>query len=303
MRVVIAGGSGFLGQALTRQLAKGGHQVVLLTRGPDAAGAGGPVRRAAWTPDGRTGPWAADIDGADAVVNLAGASIADRRWSPARKQVLHDSRADSTRSLAAAIRAVHIKPGVFIQGSAVGFYGAYDTDETFDESSGPGADFLATLAVAWEAEAHPIATLTRLVFVRTGIVLAKHGGALAKMATPFKFFVGGPIGGGRQMMSWVHLDDWVSLVIWAITTPAVDGPINAAAPHPVTNDEFSRALGRALHRPSWMPAPGFALKLAFGEMATDMLLRGQRVVPRRALELGYRFRFERIDEAMAAAVR
>ena len=304
MRVVIAGGSGFLGSALTDRLLQAGHQVVVLSRGNAAFRQTPGLRTVSWSPNGEAGPWASEIDGADAVVNLAGAGMADKRWSPARKQLLRDSRVLSTRSLTTATRQAAAKPAVFVQGSAMGFYGAHDHGEEFDESSGPGSDFLATVCVAWEAEAHPVASLgCRLVFIRTGLALSRHGGALAQMLPPFRMFVGGRIGSGRQYMSWIHLDDWVGIVLWAISNPAIQGPINTVAPRAVTNAEFTRALGRALHRPSIMPVPAIAMKLAFGEMAEDMLLKGQRLRPRRAMELGYQYRFEDLDEAMRDAVR
>jgi hypothetical protein len=302
MRIVIAGGSGFLGRALTDRLARDGHDVVVLSRG--AGGTAKGVRAVAWTPDGGVGPWAAEIDGADAVVNLAGAGIADSRWTKARKQLLHDSRIFSTRSLAAAVQAARVKPRAFIQAGGVGIYGAHENGATFDESSAPGSDFLAKLCVEWEEAARPIsAGGCRLVVMRNAVVLSRKGGALAKMLPAFQFFVGGRIASGRQFMSWIHLDDWVGMTIWAIENQVVSGPINAAAPNPVTNADFSRALGRALHRPSVMPVPGFVLRLIFGEMATDCLILGQRAVPTRATELGFRFKFGQIGEALAEAVR
>jgi uncharacterized protein (TIGR01777 family) len=303
MKVVIAGGSGFLGRALCARLLAAGHTVTVLSRG---GGAGLPrgVRVVAWRADGTTGAWASEIDGADAVVNLAGAGIADRRWNAARKQLLRDSRVQSTRSLVDAVRAATRRPPVFIQGSAVGFYGAFDNGPALDESASPGSDLLGSMCVEWEAQAQPLASLgCRLVVVRTGIVLSREGGALAKMMTPFRLFVGGPIGSGRQVISWVHLDDWIGIVLWAIANPAVSGPINATAPHPATNGEFSHALGRAMGRPSWFPVPGFVLRIVVGEMAEDGLLRGQRVLPARTLQLGYQFHYPDIDEAMKAAVR
>jgi uncharacterized protein (TIGR01777 family) len=303
MRVVIAGGSGFLGGALTDRLLHDGHQVVVLSRGSKEVRDAPGLRTVSWSPNGEVGAWATELDGAGAIVNLAGAGMADKRWSSARKQLLRDSRLQSTRSLAAAVRRAVSKPDVFIQASAVGYYGAYESGDEFDESSPPGSDFLARTAVDWEGEAHPVAALgCRLVFSRTGVVLSRHGGVLARMLPPFQFFVGGPIGSGRQYMSWIHLDDWVGIITWAITNADVTGPVNVTSPHPVTNAEFSRALGRALHRPSLMPVPGFALKVMFGEMAGVMLLRGQFVRPRRATELGYKFRYDRIDEAMKHAV-
>lgn len=301
MRVVIAGGSGFLGRALATRLAAEGDDIVVLTRGGERPSS---ARAVAWRPDGSSGSWASEINGADAVVNLAGAGIADQRWTPERKKLLEDSRVLSTRSLVAAVREAQQRPAVFIQGSAVGYYGAHDAGPPFDETSLPGDDFLARLSVTWESEATPVRDLgCRLVIIRTGIVLARDDGALAKMATPFKLFAGGPIGSGRQVLSWIHVDDWVELVVWAIRSPAALGPINATAPAPVDNREFSQALGRALKRPSWAPVPGVVLRLIFGEMAETMLLQGQRVLPTRARELGFTFRFERIDTALSEIYR
>lgn len=302
MRIVIAGGSGFLGSALSRRLATAGHSVVVLTRDGLAPRAPGLVRYAAWTPDGETGTWARELDGADAVVNLAGASLAGKRWTASRKRVLRDSRILSTRSLVRAIHSVSGPPTAFIQGSALGFYGAFENGPTLDERSPAGSDFLATLCVEWEAEARPLEAAGRVVYLRTGLALSKHGGALAKMITPFRMFVGGPVGSGRHYMPWIHLDDWVGVTMWALESASVSGPINGTAPNPVRNAEFAQALGRALHRPSWFAVPPPMLRLLFGEMTDAMLLRGACVVPTRALELGYVFRYERIDEAMRAAV-
>jgi len=304
MRIVIAGGTGFLGRALAERLLGGGHRVVLLGR--DAAWSRGDssLRAVQWTPNGEAGPWAAELDGADGVVNLAGAGIADRRWTTARKKLLLESRVQSTKSLVAGLRRSQTMPSVFIQGSAVGFYGAFDNGPELDERSSPGTDFLAGVCVAWEAEAQPVSMMgTRLVVLRSGIALSHTGGALAKMLPPFRFFVGGRIGSGRQYLSWIHLDDWVGLVAWAIANPAVSGPVNACAPNPVPNREIARAIGRAVHRPSMAPVPAFVMKTMFGQMASDTLLRGQRVLPRRAIELGYQFRYPTIDQAMPAAVK
>ncbi len=305
MRIVLAGGSGFLGRALTRHLVTHGHEVVVLSR----RAAGGPTGRrvnvVTWHPDGsaQPGAWAGAIDGADAVVNLAGAGIAEGRWSRARKAVLRSSRVNSTRSLVAAVRQASMKPAVFVQGSAVGYYGN-SGDGVLDETSPPGSDFLAQMAVAWEAEAHPAASLgCRLTTLRTGIVLDRRGGALKKLVPPFLFFVGGPIASGRQYWSWIHLADWVALVARALETPSASGVFNATAPAPVTNAEFSRALARALRRPSWLRVPAFALRLLVGELADHGLITGQRVVPTRALAEGFTFAYPRIDEAMRAAVR
>ena len=300
MRVVLAGGSGFLGRALSEHLVGRQHEVVILSRGGSVPARTG-ARAVAWQPDGSPNPgaWAREIDGAGAIVNLTGAGMADRRWTRRRKEELRQSRTQPARSLVAAVRAASVRPGTFVQGSAVGFYGAHG-DEVIDESFPPGQDFLGQLAVSWEAEAHPAAALgCRLVILRSGVVLARGGGMLKKVIPPFQFFVGGPIASGRQYMSWIHLADWISIVTWAIETPSVSGVVNATSPGPATNADFSRALGRALHRPSWLRVPGFALRVIFGDMADDMLIAGQRVVPKRALEAGFVFNHADIDSALA----
>jgi len=311
MRIVIAGGSGFLGRALSVRLRGAGHDVVVLTRdGAQPRGRGSrdtesrAVRYAHWTPNGEAGDWAREIDGTDALINLAGAGIADKRWSAARKRVLWSSRILSTKSLIGALQKVSRRPSVLLQGSAAGYYGAFQDSPTIDETSPPGSDFLAQLCVAWEAEAQPAASLgCRVVFTRSSVVISRDGGALPKMMLPFTLFAGGPLASGRQVMSWIHIDDWIEMMLWAIEKSSVSGPVNLAAPEPVTNAEFSRALGRAMHRPSWIPVPGFALRLIVGEMANDALILGHRILPKRALQLGYVFRHPGVDEALASAVR
>jgi uncharacterized protein len=234
------------------------------------------------------------VSGAAAVINLAGEPIADGRWTPARKQGLRDSRLLSTRTLAEAIKASANPPRTFISGSAIGYYGGHSDSLPLTEASPPGSDFLATMCVEWEAEAQRAAgPSVRVILLRTGIVLERGGGALAKMLLPFRFFAGGTIGSGRQYVSWIHRLDWMEMVRWLVDTPEIAGAVNATAPHPVTNAEFARALGRALHRPALVPAPGFALRLALGEMANS-ILTGQRVVPSRALSAGFHFRYPEI---------
>jgi len=319
MKIVLAGGSGFLGRPLASRLALSGHDVIILTRSLALGRATPGLRYATWEPDGpasgvnnalgvpdgsasRGGDWSIELNDADAVVNLAGAGIADQRWTAARKTELRQSRLNATRSLIAAMRSVKHRPTTFVQASAIGFYGSTG-DAIVDEGSGPGSDFLAKLCVDWEAESRPAVELgCRLVVIRTGIVLSAEGGALKKMMPPFKMFVGGPLGNGRQYMSWIHLNDWVSIIAWAIETPDVSGVINATAPKPVTNKAFGQALGRALHRPSVLPAPPFMLRALLGEMADVALLGGQRVMPRRALEMKFGFRYPDIDLAIKAAV-
>lgn len=299
MRIIIAGGSGFLGSALTPHLAAQGHQVVILTRQRPASLPGQQgVTYVTWSPNGQTGPWATALDAADAVINLSGESIAAKRWSNAQKQKIRESRLLATRSLTAAIRGAARAPKVLISGSAVGYYGDRG-EETLTEASAPGDDFLAGVCKEWEAAAGDVAHLARVALIRTGIVLDRHGGALQKMLPPFLMFVGGPLGSGRQYMSWIHKDDWVRLMAWTIATETARGPVNATAPRPVTNAEFSKALGHALKRPSLLPAPAFALKLALGEMAAALLLSSQRVLPVRATDLGFSFRFANVDDALA----
>jgi hypothetical protein len=307
MKVVIAGGSGFLGRPLAEIYAEEGHQVTNLTRrlAPAAseyeAGTGLPgITHVGWTPNGSTGPWAAAIDGADLVVNLAGESIAGRRWSPEHKQKIRDSRVLATRSLVAAIRAASRPPATLISGSAVGYYGPRG-DEPVTERDAPGNDFLAETSVAWEHEAHGAEDRgTRVAVVRTGVVIERGGGALPRMVTPVKLFVGGPLGSGRQYISWIHRADWLEIVRWLAKTPQAQGPFNATAPEPVANKTFMKALARAVKRPSWIPAPAFGLRLMLGEMADPLVLTGQRAVPSRALEHGFRFHLPKIDQAMRA---
>ena len=297
MRIVIAGGSGFLGSALTEALTQDNHDVTVLTRQVrDREAAPSRVSYRAWTPNGQSGPWADAVEGADAVVNLAGESIAAKRWSAPQKARIRDSRLQATRSLTAAIRQAQRKPAL-ISGSAVGYYGNRG-EESLNEASPPGTDFLAGVAQEWEAAANEAANLTRVACIRTGVVLDRRGGALPKMIPPFMLFVGGPLGTGDQYMPWIHKADWVRLVVWAINTDTTRGPVNATAPTPVTNREFSKALGRAMGRPSLLPAPAFALRLALGEMADALLLSGQRALPVRASDGGFVFRFPNVDTAL-----
>ena len=304
MKIVIAGGTGFLGSPLAEGYAEDGHDVRVLTRGlPDGesrhdSGTGVPgVTRVGWRPEGPTGRWASALEGSDAVVNLAGAGIGDKRWTPQRKALLHDSRIIPTRSLASAIAVASAPPAVLISASGVGYYGTTN-GESKTESSPPGDDFLARLCEEWESEAARARNpATRVVLARSGVVLERSGGALPKMMTPFRFFAGGPVGSGRQYMSWIHRIDWIEMVRWIVDTPAITGPVNVTAPVPVTNREFTRALARAMRRPAFVPVPSFALKVALGEMAGSLLLTGQRAVPQHALSQGFHFRYPEIDQA------
>jgi uncharacterized protein len=297
MGIVIAGGTGFLGRPLATAL---GPDLVILSRRPGPPSDEPRTRVVQWIPDGTAGPWAPVIDGADAVINLAGESIAGARWNDARKRGILDSRVHATRSLVEAIDRAASPPPVFVSGSAVGYYGPLG-DEIVAEERAACGDFLAGVCMQWEAEAMRAASpRTRVVCIRTGLVLDRDGGALPKMLPPFRVGAGGPVGSGRQYWSWIHRKDWIDLVRFAIRTDQAAGALNATAPNPVTNADFARALGRSIGRPSFMPTPGIALKLLLGEMAEALLLSGQRVVPSKAERLGYTFAFPDLAGALRA---
>jgi uncharacterized protein len=289
MRVVITGGSGLIGSAVARELGGAGHEIVVLSRAPSKVTLPPNTRAVEW--DGKTGEgWASLLDAGTAIVHLAGESIAGGRWTEEKKRRIRASRVESGAAVMAAIRQAKEKPRVLLQGSAVGLYGPCG-DEIVTESHPPGRDFLAEVCVEWEASTAEAESLgVRRAVLRTGIVLSTDGGALPKMALPFKLGAGGPLGGGRQWFPWIHLADEVGAIRFLLEREDARGPFNLTAPEPLTNRDFSRVLGRALHRPSLAPAPGFALRLVLGEMA-DMLLHGQRAVPQRLLELGYVFRY------------
>ena len=295
MRIVLAGGSGFLGSRLRRRFEADGHEVATLTRRPRRAG------DLAWDPAQRSGDWIRAIDGAGAVINLAGESIAGTRWTTARKAALRDSRITATRAVVAAIATASRPPGVLVSGSAIGIYGPHG-DEPVTEDTPPGSDFLSSLGVDWEAEARQAEGVTRVVLLRTGIVLDRHEGALPQMALPFRLMAGGPVGSGRQYMPWIHVDDWVEMARWAVLNAAVAGLLNATAPHPVTNREFATTIGAVLRRPAFMPAPSLALQIALGEMSA-IVLTGQRVLPAKALALGFEFRHPALEPALREIYR
>ncbi|HYV48125.1 MAG TPA: TIGR01777 family oxidoreductase [Myxococcaceae bacterium] len=290
MHVAVSGGTGFIGRPLVDTLLLQGHQVRLLTRDPRRVAARSGVQAAALFP-------APDVGGCDAVVNLAGEPI-NQRWSAAARRRILDSRVQATSAIAeAARRSGTVK--VMVSASATGFYGGARGDEALDEGDSPGNDFTARVCSAWEEAARPAEQAgLRLALLRIGVVLHTDGGALQKMLPPFKLGLAGPLGSGRQWMSWVHRDDVVSLVLHALRTEAASGPLNATAPEPVTNADFTKALGRALHRPTFLRAPAAALRLALGEMST-LLLDGQKVLPRRTLETGFRFAYPTLDAAFA----
>jgi uncharacterized protein len=290
MRIVITGGTGLIGSAVAREMGSAGHEVVVLTRDPSRAGPLPPNTRAVqW--DGRTaGDWAKLLDGDTVIVHLAGDSVAAGRWTEEKKRRIRDSRVESGRAVLAAVRQAKAKPRALLQGSAVGYYGDAG-DAVVSELHPPGKDFLARVCVEWEASTAEVAAMgVRRPVLRTGIVLSDRGGALPRMALPFRMLAGGPLGNGRQWFPWIHEADEVGAIRFLIEREDVDGPFNLTAPAPLTNRDLSRALGQVLHRPSFAPAPGFALRLLLGEMA-DALLHGQRAVPRRLLDLGYVFRY------------
>jgi uncharacterized protein (TIGR01777 family) len=272
MRVAVAGSSGLIGTHLAAALRNRGDEIVALPR----------LGTRTWS-----------VEGADAVVNLAGASVAGKRWTPAYKKEIEDSRVLATRAAVEAIGSASRKPRVLVNASAVGYYGGRG-DELLEESAGPGADFLANVSQRWEAEAQRAPV--RSVQVRTGVVLSPKGGALEKMVPPFKAFVGGPVGNGKQWFPWIHIADEVRAILWAIDHD-LSGPLNLAAPGIVTMRDFAKALGRALRRPSWAPVPAGALKILLGEFA-GALLEGQRAVPKKLLDSGFRFRFDDLDSAL-----
>lgn len=297
MKIVIAGGSGFLGTPLTRGLVLDGHDVVVLTRSEHTRVADG-ARAVVWDLQRAITPWAAEIDGADAVINLAGEPIAAHRWTAAQKHRIEDSRVLATKALAKAIVEAQAPPAVLVNGSGVGFYG-HCGDAVVTEETGAGHDFLAGVCRRWEAQAVAASTVgTRVVCLRTGLVLAKNGGALDKMLLPFRLGLGGRLGSGRQFWPWIHHQDWQRMVRFALETPDVVGPLNATGPTPVTNDEFTRELGRALGRPTPFPVPRLALRVLLGEMADSLLLSGQRAVSTKASEHGFRFTFSTLALAL-----
>jgi uncharacterized protein (TIGR01777 family) len=293
MNVTVTGASGLLGSKLVERLRARGDEVTTLSRNPSSSAA------ARWLPEQEPAP-AAALAGRDAVVHLAGENVA-QRWTDDAKRRIRRSRELGTRNLVAGIEAADPRPRVLVSSSAVGYYGPHG-DERLDEETPPGDDFLAEVCVIWEGEAQRAGDLgVRVVNIRTGVVLDQGGGALAKMLPFFKLGIGGPVAGGGQYMPWIHVDDVVGLYVAALDGEHWSGPVNASAPEPVTNKTFSKALGRALHRPAFAPIPALAVRTLYGEMA-EIVTKGQRVVPRRAQEHGYVFAYRDLDEALRSAL-
>ncbi len=320
--MALTGATGLIGQKLVAALRARGDEVTVLTRDPERArarldassaaqGAGesslGALELVGWDPRGEVAP-AAALEGHGAIVHLAGENVA-QRWSASAKRAIRDSRVEGTRQLVRGLAALQPdeRPRVLLSGSAIGYYGSRG-DEPIDEDAPAGEGFLAQTCRAWELEALEAQSLTvagtgtmRVATLRTGVVLDRDGGALAKMLPPFRLGIGGPIAGGRQFVSWIHIDDVVGIALAALDGEQWQGPINATAPEPQRNRNFSRALGRALHRPSLLPVPGMALRLLYGEMA-EIVTGGARVLPAKALVLGYEFRHPKLAQALSAAL-
>lgn len=293
MKIAVTGSTGLVGTALVELLRGKGHDVLPIVRGGGAEGA---VR---WA------PLAGEIDegalvGADAVVHLAGDGVADGRWNDEKKRRILESRTKGTALLARTIAAMDVPPRVLVSASAVGFYGPRPGAELLDESSASGGGFLADVCRQWESAADPARDRTRVVHARFGVVLAREGGALRKMLLPFRMGLGGVLGSGDQVMSWIALEDAVRAILHAIDCEALRGAVNVVSPEPATNREFTKALGAALRRPTPFPMPAFAARLAFGEMADEMLLAGQRVAPKRLLESGFEFHRAKLADALSA---
>lgn len=302
MKILITGSTGLVGSALCQDLVRAGHTVCRLIRpGTSAAAArNAPGFDVNWNP--ATGELGGAAVGADAVVNLAGAPIADRRWTPQRKELLRTSRVDSLRALVAALAKMSARPRVLVSASATGYYGNRG-DETLTEASAPGNDFLSATAKDWEAEAIKAEALgIRVVRARFGVILSKDGGALPQMMRPFKFGIGGKLGSGKQWLSWITLDDTVAILRLALENANLSGPINIVSPQPVTNAEFTKTLAAAIHRPALFPAPAFALRLILGEMADALLLSSQRALPAQLQKLNYQFQHPDLPSALGAAL-
>lgn len=302
MRVVISGGSGLIGRALTQDLTQDGHQVIVLSRAPDKVQSlPDGAKAVGW--DARTGAgWAAHADGADAIVNLAGASIKGEgflpsRWTNKRKQLIRQSRLDAGAAVADAVRQAKIKPKLVIQSSAVGYYGPRQ-DQPLDESSPAGNDFLAKVCVDWEASTAAVEAMgVRRAVVRTGLPLTAKGGAFPLLKLPFQFFAGNTFGDGAQYYSWVHFGDYIRALRFLVDKGNAQGVYNLTAPNPLTNRQFAQTLGRVMRRPVWLPAPAFALKLALGEVST-VVLDGQRALPRHLQDDGFAFNYPELEPAL-----
>ncbi len=296
MQVIVAGGSGFIGRELIKQLVAKGHQVWVLSRTPSKVKLPQGATVIGW--DGRTPQgWQPLVETADAIVNLAGENLSDGRWTPERIQRILSSRVDAGNAISEAVKASNHKPAVVLQASAIGFYGAAD-DRVLDENSPAGTDELAKICLDWEGSTQPVEDLgVRRCVLRIGLVLNSRGGVLDRLKLPFQLFVGGPLGSGKQWYTWIHMADLIGAIIFLLQHPTASGVFNLTSPAPVTNAEFGRTLGRALHRPYWLPVPAFALRFILGKMST-LVLNGQRVIPARLQEFGYAYQYATLLPAL-----
>jgi uncharacterized protein len=299
MKIFLTGGTGFVGKGLTKELVRSGHEVTLLTRSLRKFGSKPPAVSLIEGDPTQKGEWQKSVGGHDIVINLAGASIFTR-WTKERKQNLRESRILTTRNIVDALAGGTTK--TFFSTSAIGYYGFHE-DEELNEASLPGGDFLAQLALDWEKEALGAQDLgIRVVLTRFGIALGEDGGALGQMIPMFKKYIGGPLGSGRQWFSWIHLEDLVQAFLFLVDHSEISGPVNFTAPNPVRNKELAAALGKILKRPAFMPAPGFLLRWVLGEFGS-ILLKGQKVLPQKLLQSGFRFRYPTIDKALRSIVK
>ncbi len=302
MKIAIVGGSGFIGRNLAKSLSSAGEEVFIFSRKnnlpPELASL--PKIHLVST----SKPDAKDLEGLDALINLAGESVIGERWTDARKKLLRSSRVDFTKAILDELAKVKVKPKVFLQGSAIGFYGMYDSDRPiFSEEAKPGEDFLAKLCVDWETEALRAKELgIRTILIRTGIVLSPESGALQQMLLPFKMFVGGPLGNGKQYMSWIHISDMIGAIQFLINHPGAEGAFNFTSPNPCSNEIFSTVLGKVMGRPSFLKVPGFTLTALYGDGA-EVILKGQNVIPKRLTEFNYQFQFPELKPALENLLR
>ncbi|HRG48591.1 MAG TPA: TIGR01777 family oxidoreductase [Leptospiraceae bacterium] len=297
MKIAIVGGSGFIGRNLAKALHRAGEEVIIFSRKnslPQELMGLANIHLVSTSK-----PSAKDLEGVEALVNLAGESVVGEKWSDKRKEALRTSRVDFTRSIVEELAKVKVKPKVLLQGSAIGYYGMHETGKpVFSEDAKSGEDFLAKLCVDWEEEANRAKDLgLRTVLIRTGIVLSPESGAMQQMLLPFKMFVGGPLGNGKQYMSWIHLADMIGAIQFLLANPKAEGPFNFTAPNPCSNEEFSTVLGKVLGRPSFMRVPSFPLIALYGEGA-EVILKGQNVIPSKLTALGYQFQFSELKNAL-----
>jgi uncharacterized protein (TIGR01777 family) len=301
MRVIITGGTGLIGSALAASFVADQHQVIVLTRNPDRrADLPAAVQLVKWDASSAAG-WAQHADGADAIIHLAGEGIADGRWSAARKKRIYSSRIQSGQAVMDAIAQATVKPKVLVQASGVDYYGPHG-NETITEADPPGKSFLAQVCFDWEASTAAARFAVRRPIIRSGLVLSREGGAWPRIVLPFRLFVGGPLGSGKQVWPWIHIADEIRAIRFLIDHPSADGPYNLCTAQPLANKEFSRILGQVMGRPAVMPVPSLALRAVFGEMA-DVLLQGRRVLPQRLQELGFSFDYPTADAAFRALLQ